>query len=355
MWRNRKRYHEMIGGGLDEARREAEVRDVALEDLRLIVFSDLHRGVGDGADDFRACRKIYHAALGYYDALDFTLFLLGDVEELWERLLVGIVNRYEGTLDLERAFFERGKGIRFLGNHDDSLTRPWNRPLIERHLAGEKPRNGLVLRVREGEAEGGAALGDLLFVHGHQGIRYTGFDRFVVRRLWAPVQRLTGLGAGVPSADMGLRLTHERALYDWAARRGLLLVCGHTHHPVFMSAAWEQTLRAELERLRENGADPRTLAIKRAELQWAAADLDEMKTSLPADARPCYFNTGCCSFSDGTITGIEFADGRIRLVRWTGTTGLPVREVLREADLAGVLNQCTNGEHEDLSPDLRTS
>jgi hypothetical protein len=33
-------------------------------------------------------------------------------------------------------------------------------------------------------------------------------------------------------------------------------------------------------------------------------------------ATPCYFNTGCCSFGDGDITGIEIADGEIRLVRW---------------------------------------
>jgi hypothetical protein len=31
---------------------------------------------------------------------------------------------------------------------------------------------------------------------------------------------------------------------------------------------------------------------------------------------PCYFNTGCCSFGDGDITGIELSDGRIKLIRW---------------------------------------
>jgi len=40
---------------------------------------------------------------------------------------------------------------------------------------------------------------------------------------------------------------------------------------------------------------------------------------LPMDAEgellPCYFNTGCCLYSDG-LTAIEVADGDISLVRW---------------------------------------
>jgi hypothetical protein len=36
----------------------------------MILFSDLHRGTGDRADDFRPCRKIYHAALGFYASLN---------------------------------------------------------------------------------------------------------------------------------------------------------------------------------------------------------------------------------------------------------------------------------------------
>jgi hypothetical protein len=39
--------------------------------------------------------------------------------------------------------------------------------------------------------------------------------------------------------------------------------------------------------------------------------------------RPCYFNTGCCSFSDGDVTGIEIAEGYIRLVKWLNDAGRP--------------------------------
>jgi hypothetical protein len=49
---------------------------------------------------------------------------------------------------------------------------------------------------------------------------------------------------------------------------------------------------------------------------------------------PCYFNTGCCSFSDGDITGIEIENGRIRLIKWD-LEDLS-RELLQETRLADI-------------------
>ncbi len=341
MWRSRNRYLERVAEGLDRAYRKADRETVRFDQSRLVIFSDLHRGIGDRADDFRPCRKIYHAALGYYGSLDYRLFLLGDIEELWERLLVGVIDHYEGTLELEKGFFDRGKAERFLGNHDEGLAWPWNRPVIERYTGGAKLRESLVMTLTDAS---GSALGEILFVHGHQGIHYTWLDRFIVKRFWVPIQKLTGLTVGVPSSDHAIRLTHEQALYEWARQRSdLLLICGHTHHPVFMSTAWEQTIRGELEALRLTSASPEEIAMKEAQLHWVAADLDELRTALPEDARPCYFNTGCCSFNDGSITGIEIVDGRIRLVRWSGERGAPRRQALREADLATILGRCSDG------------
>ena len=341
MWRSQTKYAENVANGLDDAYGDAVVETVRFDQERLVIFSDLHRGVGDRADDFRPCRKIYHAALCYYQSLDFRLFLLGDIEELWERLLSSVEQQYEGTLELEKRFFDRGKAVRFLGNHDDSLAWPWNRSVIDRYTNQAPLRESLILKLVDSS---GRELGEMLFVHGHQGIRYSWFDRFVVRRFWAPIQKMTGLTVGMPSSDHRIRLTHEKAIYEWARKReDLLIVCGHTHHPVFMSIAWEQTVREELEALKATSATDEEIAMKEAQLHWVAADLDEMKSALPEDARPCYFNTGCCSFNDGSITGIEIAEGRIRLIRWSGESGKPEREALREADLASVLGHCQNG------------
>ena len=49
---------------------------------------------------------------------------------------------------------------------------------------------------------------------------------------------------------------------------------------------------------------------------------------------PAYFNTGCCAFPDGDITGLELVDGRIRLVRWPKRA--PQCEELATAELAEI-------------------
>ena len=52
--------------------------------------------------------------------------------------------------------------------------------------------------------------------------------------------------------------------------------------------------------------------------------------------KPSYFNTGCCSFSDGDVTGIEICDGWIKLVRWPDDAGNPLPKILQEARLQEV-------------------
>ena len=50
---------------------------------------------------------------------------------------------------------------------------------------------------------------------------------------------------------------------------------------------------------------------------------------------PSYFNSGCCCFDDGDITGIEVADGCIRLIRWKDKRD--VLEEIRLSDLQKLL------------------
>jgi hypothetical protein len=49
--------------------------------------------------------------------------------------------------------------------------------------------------------------------------------------------------------------------------------------------------------------------------------------------KPSYFNSGCCCFSDGDITGIEITNGMIRLVKWKYTNAQPQRILLEEVAL----------------------
>ena len=55
--------------------------------------------------------------------------------------------------------------------------------------------------------------------------------------------------------------------------------------------------------------------------------------------KPSYFNTGCCCFSDGDITGIEIADGYIRLIKWSVVGGKTVRELLEEKGLEELVRE----------------
>jgi hypothetical protein len=77
---------------------------------------------------------------------------------------------------------------------------------------------------------------------------------------------------------------------------------------------------AELQiALKQAVADGNTTAAAaiRAELEYART-ADRRPEKVLTVVPPCYFNTGCCSFPDGDITGLEIADGEIRLVRWPG-------------------------------------
>jgi hypothetical protein len=49
--------------------------------------------------------------------------------------------------------------------------------------------------------------------------------------------------------------------------------------------------------------------------------------------KPTYFNSGCCCYNDGTITGIEICDGFIRLIKWSLLDGEPARAVAEEETL----------------------
>lgn len=187
-------YLKKIGDGLDEAFAAAPVETLGAEE-RIVVFSDHHRGAGDGADDFRHCEHAYTAALGYYLAAGYRLFLLGDVEELWEEPPARPLERYADVLDLERQFAAAGRLERFWGNHDDAWA---SRRTVRRHLehliGGGKVREALRLRVPRPDGEDGV----LFFVHGHQGTdasdTFGKLARLPVRYLWRPLDASTWSG-----------------------------------------------------------------------------------------------------------------------------------------------------------------
>jgi len=68
-------------------------------------------------------------------------------------------------------------------------------------------------------------------------------------------------------------------------------------------------------------------SILKREKEFSAISIDYLTM------KPGYFNSGCCCFVDGDITGIEIADATIRLIKWTTKDESPKREVLEEIRL----------------------
>jgi len=353
-------YNRRVAAALDAAYARAHKQPAHRFDMyadRLIIFSDQHRGARNGADDFLRSERAYNAALAYYERLGYTLVVLGDVEELWEEFPAAVTRAYAHSLTLEGRFHKAGRYLRVWGNHDDD----WNNPdVVARYLTpffGEAlpVAESVRLRVSDGLQE----LGTLFLLHGHQGDATSDhlawLSRWVVRWIWRPIQRLLRLSLNTPARDWQLREKHNIALYSWAERqRGLVLIAGHTHRPVFKSQTRSEQLERELERLNaatratnRNGADRReqaAVARLAAELEWTRAqDFNAPGPEGEAQpmAKPCYFNTGCCCYLDGDITGLELAEGEIRLVRWPDDSGRPRPKILAAAPLKDVLAACS--------------
>ncbi|MDQ3460824.1 MAG: hypothetical protein M3498_16250, partial [Deinococcota bacterium] len=336
-------------------------RDFDLHAGRLVIFSDHHRGARNGADDFEAAEETYRAALDWYFERGYTLVVLGDAEELWQERPADVVEAYGDCLELEARFHQTGRYLRVWGNHDDDWQ---DEKAVTEHLRpryGEPPletHESLLFTVKDGKRE----LGGLFLVHGHQGSlksdRLSGVARLAVRHLYRPFQRLTGLSLDTPSKNRHLRHQQNETLHAWAAvQGGLLLIAGHTHRPVFESRSGSghlsEQLKAAKAKLEEASADTRPrqrphqrlhqrLHQKVAELEEELEDVreEEEREGSGREVKPCYFNTGCCCFPGGDITGVELAGGEIRLVHWPDEEGRPRPMVLEKDALGAVFDRC---------------
>ena len=157
--------------------------------------------------------------------------------------------------------------------------------------------------------------------------------------IWGPLQGLLDINPNTPANNDQLKSLHNTIMYEWSSvKKNILLITGHTHQAVFMSLTHLERLYVKLSKAQKDNDATVTRNIE-TEIEKA-----QPKNETPADFSkiiPSYFNSGCCCFSDGDITGIEIADGCIILVRWQSKNTIPQREVLEEIKLV---------ELEDLLP-----
>ena len=342
---------ESMENSLRDTLREAQKNVVQLDihSDNWILLSDLHKGAKNGADDFRLCEWAYILALNHYLEAGYSLCVMGDAEELWEELPRTVIQKNSASFTAEKRFHEAGRYRRLWGNHDEIWSDPNQVRALLQPLYGSNPLEvpeAILLEVRDGSD----MLGRVLLVHGHQGSHFEGnspeLAKWVVRNIWRPIQARAGFSCNTPATDWKLRHDRDKVIYHWAANQpGLVVIAGHTHAPVFGSYSHRARLIAEIADIRAKldtlPEDRRAEGLKRIEKM--TVDLHNIESSLSEseqqepqpieDLLPCYFNTGCCAFSDGDITGIEIADGEIRLVRWPDDDGSPRGKVLQSSSL----------------------
>jgi UDP-2,3-diacylglucosamine pyrophosphatase LpxH len=304
---------------------------------KIIILSDQHKGGRDGADDFMLAESNYLAALDYYNKENFIYIGLGDCEELWENTLGRVKESYPKTFEAESKFVRRDSYVKIFGNHDlywgNDPFAWWQ--LKKLYNADIKIYEGVVLTVSIGNNQL-----RIFCTHGHQGDAQSDgnwFSKFFVARVWAPLQAYLRINPNTAAYNIEKKTLHNEIMYEWSARqKGTLLITGHTHQPVFSSLTHLERLYKKLQRAK---ADNNPDAIKAMEDEIKVRETGAAITIDYLLLKPTYFNSGCCCFVDGDITGIEIAGGFIRLIKWTLKDEKPHRELLEEISLADLYRE----------------
>jgi UDP-2,3-diacylglucosamine pyrophosphatase LpxH len=316
-----------------------------------VIVSDQHKGAGDPADEFRLNKATYLDALRHYNADGYKLVLLGDVEELWENSMREVVAAHHDVFEAEAAF-GADRYLRVWGNHDD---RWMEEVLVAVELMKYAP--GRTLRrawesIRVTVRDGDEQLGTVFLTHGHQGT--AGSDKFrvvsrVALRFYRWLQNRFNIGwfegVAVPSRDKCLRGEHDRAMYEWAlTKERMILVVGHTHRPVWAGRTHLQELQSLEQKFDGSPAMQSVIDAVEQKIRQVTEEFGSCH-DVPASL-PAYFNTGCCKFNDGDITGIEIRDGSLLLVKWERPTdGQPARrKELQRAPLRDLLTALAAGK-----------
>ncbi len=276
---------------------------------KFIIFSDQHKGNKTWADDFAISEGSYIAALTHYYREGFSFINLGDCEELWKFKATDILPSNQASLAAESAF-QPNRYYKTFGNHDIIWKNKIDvNLLLKDYFQMPLPvYEGVVIQLKHS-----AGNMHIFMTHGHQGDAMSdnnAFSTWVVAHLWMPLQRYLRININVPSQDFRLRNKHNQMMHEWSSsKENLVLITGHTHQPVFASGRYFNHPN--------NVIEGTTDAVK-----------------------PCYFNTGCCCFSDGDITGLEIEGEHLRLIKWhyDKEKETASRKVLEEVHLTQLCN-----------------
>jgi predicted phosphodiesterase len=287
----------------------------------------------------------YLAALDYYFENKFQYISLGDSEELWENTLMQVKKHNTITFEAEKKFILKDRFFKVFGNHDlywdNSLIvsqqlkaiygkklRVFEGVILEKDNKEEriqKQKNGETFSFLKKKPEADdEALPiancpiTIFLTHGHQGDASSDgnwFSKFFVANIWAPLQSYLRINFNTPAYDEDLKTAHNLIMYEWSAKyKSLVLITGHTHQPVFESLTHPERLYKKLaDAIKANRTDEANEIEQ--EIKRRGRDYKTTPAQYLA-VKPSYFNSGCCCYRDGDITGIEITHEKISLVKW---------------------------------------
>lgn len=313
---------------------------------KIIIFSDLHKGNKKRADDFAPAEPNYLAALDYYNREGYTLILLGDSEELWKFNLFTVQNHNQLSIEAEKKFLKRKALIKVFGNHDVFWNNDPFAALQILNLYGKKMKifEGVILQhTHDGQTT------HIFLTHGHQGDAQSDGNKlsaWFVAKIWSPFQSYLELNLNTPAFNDILKTEHNQFMYEWSSQQeNLILVTGHTHQPIFESLThlerlYKQLLIAHREHQEEEiKRIEKEIAFRKQEYSHVSEDYLHLK--------PGYFNSGCCCFNDGDITGIEIDHGEMRLIKWKQEGTVSSRTILEKCAIDNLFQDNTVATREE--------
>ncbi len=318
-------YKEIINGN----EKKGKLFAFSPSEQPVIIFSDQHKGARNGSDDFRMAEETFIHALDYYNQQKFLYLNLGDSEELWENNVLTVLKHNTAVFEKEKLFADRNAFFKVFGNHDLFWDNDPFAALYLKKMYGTKIKidTGMVFRIKLP----GRNI-DIFCTHGHQGDAQSdgnALTKWFVSYIWGPMQAFLQINTNTPATSDDRKSVHNEFMYEWSAKQDdLILITGHTHQPVFNSLTHLERLYLNREEAEIKG-DQAAIEKIEAEIPRRKREYDRVNIQF-RKMKPTYFNTGCCCYLDGNITGIEIADGYIRLVKWSKVNGTPTRMVAEE-------------------------
>ena len=242
------------------------------------MFSDIHRGINNWADDFAPNQMLLFYALKHYFDNDFIYIEVGDGDELWENTQFSEIQQAHSHIFwIMKNLYDKQRLYLIYGNHDiarknqkvvdDTLQYYFDEKTgkIQELFVGVSVHEGIILRNTKNNRR-------IFLLHGHQADplndRYWKLGKFLSRYLWRYIQLLGVKNPTSPARNFKKRFQIEKRLTNWVIAHHQMLISGHTHRPRF-----------------------------------------------PEPGNPRYFNLGSC-IHPRSITGIEIVNGELSLIKW---------------------------------------